>query len=386
MSRIRLAVAPLLVATALAALPAPAEPQAPVQDSFAGVGRIVAVGDVHGGYDEFVAVLRAAGVIDGRRRWTGGAMHLVQTGDVLDRGSHSKKVMDLLMSLEKEAIKARGRVHALIGNHEVMNILGDLRYVSADEYAAFRTGGSAELRERAFALLADPARLEDAAYRRQWEEEHPLGWVEHRQAFAPEGKYGKWIRQHNAVVRINDLLFLHGGIAPSVATLPVGEINARVRQELADPKAIPGGLAVDENGPLWYRGLAQGPEADLAAHVDRVLELHKAKHIVVGHTIVAPAIIPRFDGKVVTIDVGLSPVYGGPPAALVVEQNRLFALHRGRRFELPRNGELRPYLEALAAVDPAPSPLREVIQKLSPLVPAPVGAALGVTPVRQHAH
>jgi len=50
-----------------------AAPRAAVQpDSFAGVERIVAVGDVHGGYDELVAILRAARVIDGRNRWSGG--------------------------------------------------------------------------------------------------------------------------------------------------------------------------------------------------------------------------------------------------------------------------------------------------------------------------
>src|SRR5262245_33598569 len=103
---------------------------------FTGVERVVAVGDVHGDFGAFVGVLRAAGVIDQKNKWTGGKTHLVQTGDVPDRGADSRKVMDLLMDLEKQAPKAGGRVHALIGNHEAMNLYGDLRYVVPGEFAA----------------------------------------------------------------------------------------------------------------------------------------------------------------------------------------------------------------------------------------------------------
>src|SRR5262245_10688082 len=102
-------------------------PKLAAQSEFSGVERVVAVGDVHGDYAGFVWVLRAAGIIDAKERWIGGKAHLVQTGDVVDRGGDSRKAMDLLMSLEKQAAKAGGRVHALIGNHEAMNLYGDLR-------------------------------------------------------------------------------------------------------------------------------------------------------------------------------------------------------------------------------------------------------------------
>ncbi|MSR03122.1 MAG: hypothetical protein EXR94_10365 [Gemmatimonadetes bacterium] len=109
------------------------------QDSVVGVSRIVAVGDVHGDFAQFTTVLRQAGVIDAKNRWAGGQTHLVQTGDVPDRGPDSRQVMDLLMELTPQAEKAGGQVHALIGNHEAMRVLGDLRYVSPGEYEAFRT-------------------------------------------------------------------------------------------------------------------------------------------------------------------------------------------------------------------------------------------------------
>jgi hypothetical protein len=83
----------------------------------------------------------------------------VQTGDVLDRGPDSRKVLDLLRRLEGEAARAGGRVYALLGNHELMRLIFDWRYVSPEEIAAFRTNDSADLRERTLALIsADAAR------------------------------------------------------------------------------------------------------------------------------------------------------------------------------------------------------------------------------------
>src|SRR5688572_28492471 len=87
--------------------------------------RVVAIGDVHGAHDQFVAILRAAGLIDGRSRWRGGRAILIQTGDVFDRGTDSRKSVDLLRRLERDARSAGGRVIALMGNHEVMRLVGD---------------------------------------------------------------------------------------------------------------------------------------------------------------------------------------------------------------------------------------------------------------------
>src|SRR5579862_5908656 len=112
---------------------------APAEDSWKGVGRIVAVGDVHGDLAQFTTVLRSAAVIDADSKWSGGKTHLVQVGDLLDRGPDSRKLIELLMSLEKQAHAAGGAVHCLIGNHEAMNLYGDLRYVSAADYATYQT-------------------------------------------------------------------------------------------------------------------------------------------------------------------------------------------------------------------------------------------------------
>jgi hypothetical protein len=337
------------------------------QDVWTGIGRIVAVGDVHGDYDQLVSVLRSAGVIDGKGKWIGGKTHLVQMGDVVDRGPASRKAMDLLMALEKQARNAGGYVHALIGNHEAMNVYGDLRYTTPAEYDAFRDRDSEKLRDLFWQMYLEqlqassPKAKVDAAYRAKWEAEHPLGFVEHRQQFAPQGTYGKWILSHNAAVRINDILFVHGGISPAYVSTPLRQINDRIRGELQDFAKLNGGMAMDEEGPLWYRGLMEDEEGPLWRQVDTVLSNFGVTRIVVGHSTTAGAVTPRFEGKVIGIDVGLSRVYGGPPACLLIESGRFYVLHRGSKLELPSGpgADAAAYLKRAEALEPQGSRLNK---------------------------
>ncbi len=340
---------PLVVLLACASLLA-APAQAP--------SRLVVVSDIHGDYAVFVQVLQQAGVIDGRRKWAGGRTVFVQTGDVPDRGPHSRKIMDLLMDLEKQAPRAGGRVHALLGNHEVMNMAGDLRYVTPEEYASYRSRDAEELRERVFLANTDVALGDDAEYRRRWMEARPLGWVELMQAFGVKGRYGRWLRRHDAVVKVGETLLMHGGLSPAHATLTVDEINERVRTALAadTPGAEP--LIADEDGPLWYRGLALAPEPAIAAHVDALLAHHGVKRIVVGHTVTPGVVLPRLGGKVILNDVGLSAAYEGPPSSLLIEGDAVSVRHRGTVIPLPSSSDIGRYLEAARAVEPPVSRLR----------------------------
>jgi hypothetical protein len=256
------------------------------QDTWEGVERFVAIGDVHGDYEQFVAVLRSAKLIDSQESWSGGKTHLVQTGDILDRRPDSRKVMDLLMKLEKEARRAGGWVHCLIGNHEAMNVYGDLRYVSPGEFAAFQDRNSEKARAERYkegqeqiksSSPRDKVPAFDDAFQKKWEAEHPLGYAEHRRELGPTGKYGKWIRSHNSVVKIDNTLFLHGGIGSKYADLKIRLINERVREEFEDFTKLQGGMVMDGGGPLWYRGLAQGDETALSHTSTQFLELIKLK-------------------------------------------------------------------------------------------------------------
>lgn len=313
--------------------------------------RVVAVGDVHGAYDRLVAILRAAKLINARDRWSGGRAILVQTGDVLDRGPDSRKALDLLRRLERESTRAGGRVHSLLGNHEVMRMVWDWRYVSAGELDAFRTPDSADLRERALAIVsAEAARQareaerphDEKAFREQFLKAVPLGYIEMRQAFSPTGEYGKWLREHPAVVKINGIVFVHGGISVETAGLGCDAINEAVHRDLAvvNPTAdqVLAMLASSETGPLWYRGLAEEPDPAFAPQVTKILEGLGARAMVIGHTVPADfRIATRFGGRVIQIDTGMlgETFYpGGVPSALELLGDSLTAIYPDRRERL----------------------------------------------------
>src|SRR5437773_179694 len=190
-----------------------------------GAERIVAVGDVHGAYDRFVEVLQTAGILDGRLHWAGGRAHLVQLGDVVDRGPDSRKALDLLEGLEDDARHSGGAIHALLGNHEVMRTLGDLRYVTPGEYERFITARSGRVR-------SDFVAAGDQSLRDQLLKDTPLGFVEMRVAFGSNGHYGKWLRKLDAVVKINGVLFVHGGVSPGIAGMSCDAVNTTVRREI----------------------------------------------------------------------------------------------------------------------------------------------------------
>ncbi len=296
-----------------------------------GIERVVAVGDVHGAYDRLVEILQTTGLLDARLHWAGGKTHLVQTGDVLDRGPDSRTALDLLRRLVTEAAGAGGAVHLLLGNHEVMRMLGDLRYVTPGEYAAFVRPDSERTRET-YVRSAKPD------LRDQFLKDTPLGLVEMRVAFGHQGNYGEWLRQLPVVVKIDGVLFLHGGISPAVAGLSCEAINTTVRRELTDDldrtRAAPlKTLAARADGPLWYRGLAQEPDT-FAPQVEEILSKQQARAIVIGHTVVPNGrIVARFDRKVIQIDTGMQPAYvpDGRASALEIRNGVFTAIYQDRR-------------------------------------------------------
>lgn len=353
------------------------------------VERIVAIGDVHGDFEAFEQLLLETGVINKRGRWRGGKAHLVQVGDLPDRGPDTRKAMDLLMKLERQAKRAGGHVHALMGNHEAMNIQGDLRYVHAGEYQAFVDRRSKKRQdtyyERTLEYLTNnmvPEELPvfDEAYRTEWELRFPLGYVEHRIAWAADGDYGKWVLGHDTIIQINDTLFVHGGISPEYTARSFEEINETVRSELASGMML-GDLAAsnDPNGPLWYRGLSQGPElCETEEHLTAMLATHSAKRIVVAHTPLAGAILPRFDGHVILVDVGLSSYYGGARAALIIEGGALLVLHEGKRISLDQ--PLEDYLVSALEAAPEATLLAKFMRNRDRLATdEPVGCAVQQT-------
>lgn len=371
-----------LLASALVAITLPGL-AATVQDDWQGVERIVAIGDIHGDYDNYIEVLKNAGVINRRGRWSAGKTHVVQVGDIPDRGPDTLRIISHLQKLEKQASKAGGRLHLLIGNHEHMNITGDLRYVHPGEYEAFETRNSKQLRNNYYAYVvktieqqreallnsggdASHLPVADDDFKRDWYNEHPLGFVEHRLAWQEGGELFEWIAAHNTIIRINDILFLHGGLSAELLPMSISEINERIRAEL-NREAFEGEpLGTADSGPLWYRGLARGDEAAERPALDSVLAHFDAEMIVLGHTPDLNAITPRFGGQVVIIDTGISAYYGGHLASLLIEGGTATAIHGEHRLALPTNtAEILPYFEALATQMPENPRLEAHIEVLS---------------------
>jgi hypothetical protein len=291
------------------------------------------------------------------------------------------------MRLEPQARRAGGYVHALIGNHEAMNMEGDFRYTTPAEFAAFADRNSPRRRDAYYAaqvaaLQANPPAsglpVFDAAHRAAFDATHPLGWVEHWAAWSAEGVYGRWIMTHSAIIRIDDTLYLHGGIGPEFLTFDADGMNKAVLAALRHQPEAAGGphdILWNEQGPLWYRGMAQNDEAAEGAHVAATLSRYGVRRIVLGHTkrysMVAATlsrygvrrivlghtkrysmVISRFDGAVILTDIGVPAGCADPHGFLIKEGDVLTAVHRGHRLALGTSGAAHAaYLSAIAALD-----------------------------------
>ena len=323
--------------------------------------RIIAIGDLHGDYDSYRALMRDAGLMDKRGRWSGGDTIFVQTGDVPDRGPSSLEIIESLRDLQKQAARKGGQVIALVGNHEAMNINGDLRYVHPGEYEAFTNRNSEDLRERVYeanrdrieaAYLEQDATLSSEAIKDRWMAQTPLGMIEHQQAWRPDGEVGEWIVDNPAVAIVDRSLFVHGGISEKYASVTVEEINAQAREALVARSIDSESIINDPMGPLWYRGLVQRPapepdaeegtesdgEGDTAPasarlsiedEVALVLDAYNIDRIIVGHTPSLTGITASQDGRVIQIDTGIADYYGGVSSYLRIEDGIVYAHDNG---------------------------------------------------------
>jgi len=347
------------------------------EDEWQGVSRIVAVGDIHGDYDQYIRVLRNAELVNRRGNWIAGETHFVQVGDLPDRGPDTDRIIAHMRRIQEQAADDGGMVHPLIGNHEAMNMLGDLRYVHPGEYAAFRNSNSRRMRDNLYNLhlqqvrAANPEFIEEDAYRDQFDETYPLGYVEHRLAWGPEGDIGSWVASNNTIVKINRSLFMHGGLSPEVLGLSLRDINEQVREELKGAMPENGRLSEAESGPLWYRGLASNEESLELEHVNAVLDFYDVDHIIIGHTPGLGTVVPRFGGRVIIVDTGISEYYGAHLASLRIEGSELTTLQQGQEIRVPLGDESTlNYFKEVAEIETDVAALNNLIQSLEN--PAPI--------------
>jgi len=345
---------------------------------FSGVKRIVAVSDIHGAYDALVETLQHADVMDDKLAWSGGKTHFVITGDLLDRGPESRLVMDLIMRLEREAPLAGGRVHQLLGNHEVMNLIGDLRYVANEEYAAFLDFESPGERESWYQRFRNnkPADVNESDVRAEFDLAAPPGFFGHRRAFRRGGVYGEWLLDKPFMIVINDTVFVHGGVPPFVLENGLAGVNVGLKSDLNE-YVTTSAMLVDAGvlspidrfketqpslterleaeqiedefaasvrqlldlgnsplhgpvGPTWYRGTASCTSLIEADRLDTALAELGATRVVIGHTTtVTRRVQQRMDGRIVEIDTGmLKSNYEGSGNALIIENGELTVINQ----------------------------------------------------------
>jgi Calcineurin-like phosphoesterase len=204
------------------------------------------VGDVHGHLDTLIRLLRDAGLVDRKLRWSGRDARLWLLGDLVDRGPDGVGTIDLVMRLERE-----GPVRCVLGNHEAMLLAvsrfasGDVRGIDSVWRSVWRVNGGQE---------SDLAR------------------------FTPE--HAAWVEQLPAVARDGDWLLLHSDTDRYL-------LFGRTVEEICDAistilRTGDGDAFEDLFGSLADRNVFEDPDA-----VDRVLETLGGKRIVHGHTPIA---------------------------------------------------------------------------------------------------
>lgn len=265
---------------------------------YPGVPRIVAVGDLHGDLEATRHTLMLAGAMDASGHWAGGKLVLVQTGDILDRGDEEPEILDLFDSLAVEARAAGGAVLLLNGNHELMNVYQDFRYVTEDGFADFADTPPPANPDSAFLALDSVQRGRAAA-------------------FLPGGPMARRLAQRNTAVAVGNTLFAHGGILLANVDLGLDTLNARVRAWLLGEGPQPEWIRGDDS-PVWNRVYSSEPGQGACDTLSTVLERLGMARMVVGHTVQQSGITAFCGGRVWAIDVGIARHYGGRPEVLEI--------------------------------------------------------------------
>jgi hypothetical protein len=282
-------------------------PAAPTPTSrLPAVERVVAIGDIHGDVAAARSALRLAGLISQEGAWIGGSTVLVQTGDVLDRGGDEQAILDWFERLEAEAAAAGGAVYMLNGNHELMNVALDFRYVTPAGFSDFEDAPGVGLR--------DP-RLQSL----------PVKWRARASVFLPGGSYARRLAEQPVVLVIGDTVYCHGGVLPRYAD-DIERMNRAVASWLVGLDDAGRSILEAEDGPVWSRHYGGDPSPADCELLNQALAKLGAERMVVGHT-VQPAISAACAGKVWRIDVGMAAHYGGKPAALELGPGTVRVLH-----------------------------------------------------------
>ena len=256
---------------------------------------IAALSDIHGQFDLFIELMTAQKIIDSDLKWNFGTGHFVITGDIFDRGDKVTDVLWFILHLEKEAEAAGGKVHYLLGNHEYMVLRNDLRYINKKYEVT-----SKKLKKRYDELFNETSVL------------------------------GRWLRSKNTILKLNDYVFLHGGISKTFVKSNIGieEANHIFRESIAYSKKrikkdVKLSILHQSDGPVWYRGYFRDEEMN-QKKIDYILSELDAKKIIVGHTTMSK-IETRFNKKIIAIDTKIKK--GKTGELLLIKNNTFYRGH-----------------------------------------------------------
>jgi hypothetical protein len=236
----------------------------------------------------------------------GDKLVIVQTGDEIDRGDGDRAIVELFDRVADAAQGRGGRVIALIGNHEAMNVAGDFRYVTPRGFAAFAD--------------IDTSRVPGAVL-----QQFPAESRGRAAAFFPGGPFARRLAERRAVVMVGDTVFVHGGVTAEHVRYGVARLNREISRWMSGDGA-PSALASDPEGPLWTRRYSDDKAGVDCAGLEAALTALSAKRMVVGHTPHEEGISPACDGHAWRIDTGLAGYYHGPMEVLEIQGDHVAAL------------------------------------------------------------
>jgi hypothetical protein len=285
-----------------------------------GAPRIVAIGDVHGDLAATRAALRLAGALkegDESDRWAGGSLVVVQVGDELDRGDQEQAILELFDRLADEAKKAGGAVYALNGNHEIMNVAFDFRYVTEGGFHDFEGLSGMPLSDPRLTELPPRSRARAAA-------------------FLPGAPFAKLLGKRDVAIVVGDTAFVHGGLLPQHVKYGLDRINSETRAWMNGESKSPPSIVMGEDAPIWTRLYSgESTSARECETLRQALAGLSAKRLVVGHTVQKGGITSACDEKVWRIDVGLAAYYKGPMEVLEIAGDQVRPLRPGAGAAVP---------------------------------------------------
>jgi hypothetical protein len=232
--------------------------------------RMLIISDIHGKFKGLEMILTGAGVLDDNLNWIFGNGHLVLDGDFFDRGNNATECLWLIYKLESEAEMQGGKVHFILGNHELMNLKENYKYVSNKYFK-----------------IADTLKLD------------------YKKWYAPNTELGKWLRSKNSIEKIGDYLFLHAGISKDFpkGVYSITDINNNIRStidRIYQSGEISGDIFIGRESPVWYRGIAE--EKEVQEEVEKTLLSFGASKMILGHTII-DSIKYLYNKKIILINV-----------------------------------------------------------------------------------